>query len=79
MKGGLFEEDTFELKDEKVQEARTLVLLKYCTENKWVEIEQSEQWENDMLENEGGKDCDMEFGFFTQFNFIFRKAKNWTL
>lgn len=40
-----------------------------------MEIEQSEQWENDMLENEGGKDCDMEFGFFTQFNFIFRKAK----
>lgn len=29
-----------------------------------------------MLENEGGKDCDMGFGFFTQFNFIFRKAKN---
>lgn len=38
-------------------------------------LEQGEQGENDMLENEGGKDCGKEFGFFSKLNF-FRKTKD---
>ena len=76
VRGGLSEEDTFELKSKGWEGpgSKDFSIVNVLKASEW--RHSRVRSERMMLENEGGKDCDMGFGFFTQFNFIFRKAKN---